>query len=158
MAQAGLTTLSIEPELEVCVVFGGNIMACKLATIVAISPDADVALLRADLPDLGPTMLRPDALPMREAEEVYARLTFGLYLPPSLAYGRYLGTDPVGDDVYDLAAMPGSSGGPVFDLQGRLVGIVSSVSILPGRSLTFTVPSRAILKFLGANQELLKRK
>jgi S1-C subfamily serine protease len=158
VAQAGATTMSIVPELKVCVVIKSQVVLCKLAEIVAISPDDDVALLRADLPDLAPTVIRPDAEPLREAEEVYARLGYGTLLLPSLAYGRYLGTDSDGDDLYDLAAMPGSSGGPIYDLQGRLVGLAVSVTVNPGRSLTASVSSRDILKFLFANEELLKRK
>lgn len=152
---------SLEPEIVVCLVHDGAAQPCLVAKVVAVSddPNVDLALLQANLPDIHPIMIRNGAAPLAEAEQVYSRLSYGVYLPPSLAYGRFLGrNDDMGLDVYDLADMLGSSGGPIFDLRGRLVGLAMGVTATPGRSLAIAVPSTAIIRFLAAHGDLFEKK
>lgn len=150
------------PKLRVCLVTEGKATACQEAEVVALSETSDLALIRTSLPDRTPIRIRPQSLPMGEAERVYARLSYRDIVVPSLVYGRYVGAYRDEDDgevmdFYDLAAMPGGSGGPVFDLQGRLVGLAKAVSPPPGRSMTFVVPAKDIRKFLAEHPELFVR-
>jgi S1-C subfamily serine protease len=136
-------------RLEVCLVSAGVAKPCFMAAIVAVDEDDDLALLRTTLPDIAPIRIRPDAEPMREAERVYARQAFSDYLVPSLVHGRYVGRWHLsGTDLYDLAVMPGSSGSPVFDLRGRLVGIVHARTTEKGTPFNVVVPAKTIREFL----------
>jgi S1-C subfamily serine protease len=160
-------------RLKVCLVAEGKADPCQDAQVVAISDKYDLALLQIKLPDFGPIRIRPASELMNEAEEVYARPSMGEFLKPSLVYGRFVGTyemtGSVGEaddddedvvkatmsfDLYDVMAMPGSSGGPVFDLKGRLVGLVRGGVSKEGRILVVVVPSRDIRKFLAEHPEL----
>lgn len=135
-------------RLEVCLV-EGPAKICTSATTVAASEKDDLAILRTKLNGQGPIVLRPDAEYVREAEIVYARPGFAFYLTASLVYGRYVGLEPEwGSDLYDLATMPGSSGGPVFDLKDRLVGLIRARTTEKGTPFSVVVPVPTIRKFL----------
>jgi S1-C subfamily serine protease len=145
-------------RLEVCLVSEGVAKPCVPAEVLALDPDDDLALLRTTFPDVAPIRIRPDAEPMREAEDVYARPSFGIYLVPSLVYGRFVGrwlSD--GTDLYDLAVMPGSSGGPVFDLQGRLVGLIHAMTTEKGTSFNVAIPAQVIREFLKEHADVVWR-
>ena len=137
-------------QFRVCLMFGPALAPCLPAEVVAVSSDSDdLALLRTELPFQPPFLIRPDSEPMNEAEEVYARLGFSDLLPPSLVRGRFAGIDLREDHaLYDLPVMPGSSGGPVFDRQGRLVGLVDAYTLSEGRVLADVIPARTIRRFL----------
>jgi S1-C subfamily serine protease len=139
-----------EFRILACLVFDGIAGPCLPAEVIGVSSDEDdLALLRVSLPDLTPILIRPDAETMREAEEVYARLGFSSFLPPSLVYGRYVGMDPADSHaLYDLAVMPGSSGGPIFDLRGRLVGLLGARTTEEGRPFSVVIPVSIVRKFL----------
>lgn len=46
---------------------------------------------------------------------------------PPVRFGRILGRNPLGYLVTDCTLIGGDSGGPLFDLEGRLIGIHSSI-------------------------------
>jgi S1-C subfamily serine protease len=151
------------PTLKVCLVTDeGATVPCVPAEAVALDEVRDLALLRTTLPSQAPIRIRPLAEKMNEAEPVYARLSFGEYLAPRLVYGRYVGhsdklkmgegRDPK-KDLYDIAAMPGSSGGPVFDLQGHLVGLIEGGTTETGRVFGIVIPSKVIREFLAEHPE-----
>jgi S1-C subfamily serine protease len=144
-------------QLEVCLVAEGAAAPCISAEVVALDEDDDLALLRTALPSLAPIRIRSNAEPMREAERVYARPAFGFYLTPSLVYGRFVGHRLEAEtDLYDLAVMPGSSGSPVFDLKGRLVGVTHALTTIPGRVFSVVVPAQTIRQFLSEHPELFQ--
>lgn len=134
---------------QVCQTRGG-VEYCRDAKVLAISDGPDLALLQVEGLDSEPIEIRPDDEVVREGEEVFARLGFGTLMSPSLVFGRYVSPYPDGYEgqVHDISSALGSSGGPIFDLKGRLVGIVRAITKFEGRTMTIAVPMHLIRKFL----------
>ncbi len=105
---------------------------------VAADPDRDLALLEPENPpeELEPATVRSVA-GLQTGDEVFA-VGFPFGIGPSLTAGVVSGLDrsyvsPIRGNVlsgliqFDAAANPGSSGGPLVDRDGDVVGIVSSI-------------------------------
>jgi Flp pilus assembly protein TadD len=114
------------------------------ATIAQIDPDHDLSLLRIEGLKAIPVRLRPSST-LAVGERVYAiGAPAGLEL--TLSEGLISGLREYGSSrlVQTSAAIsPGSSGGGLFDEQGRLVGITTSF-LLVGQNLNFAIPSEWI--------------
>jgi putative serine protease PepD len=116
------------------------------ATIVGLDPTTDLAVVAlVDAPkDLSPARLG-DSDALKVGESVMAvgnplgldsTVTTGIVS----ALDRPVATSDGGEAVVtnaiqiDAAVNPGNSGGPLFDAQGRVIGITSSIASLPGPS------------------------
>lgn len=114
------------------------------ATVVASSPNTDVALLRLDEP--APTT----PVPMGDSDEamvgdqilvVGAPLGQGHTLTVGYVSARRTSRGLIGAGAEvdflqtDAAINPGNSGGPMFNLQGEVIGIVSHILTLSGGSM-----------------------
>jgi S1-C subfamily serine protease len=108
------------------------------ATLVSTQPDHDLAVLQArDIPDdLKAATLR-SARHLIEGESVTA-VGFPFGIGPSVSHGVISGLHrryraPDSDRVlseliqFDAAANPGSSGGPLVNAEGEVVGIVTAI-------------------------------
>ena len=108
------------------------------AAIINTQPDHDLAVLQArDIPDdLQAATLR-SAKHLVEGEHVTA-VGFPFGIGPSVSHGVISGLhrryqSPEGDRVlseliqFDAAANPGSSGGPLVNAEGEVVGIVTAI-------------------------------
>ena len=108
------------------------------ASVISTQPDHDLAVLQArDIPDdLKAATLR-SAKHLTEGEHVTA-VGFPYGIGPSVSHGVISGLhrqyrSPTGDRVlkeliqFDAAANPGSSGGPLVNAQGEVVGIVTAI-------------------------------
>ena len=108
------------------------------ATIISTQPDHDLAVLQArDIPDdLKAATLR-SAKHLLEGESVTA-VGFPYGIGPSVSHGVISGLhrryrSPDGDRVlteliqFDAAANPGSSGGPLVNAEGEVIGIVTAI-------------------------------
>jgi S1-C subfamily serine protease len=108
------------------------------AAIISTQPDHDLAVLQArDIPDdLRAATLR-SAKHLIEGEHVTA-VGFPFGIGPSVSHGIISGLhrqyrSPEGDRVlseliqFDAAANPGSSGGPLVNAAGEVVGIVTAI-------------------------------
>ncbi|HSU63237.1 MAG TPA: trypsin-like peptidase domain-containing protein [Burkholderiales bacterium] len=108
------------------------------ASIINTQPDQDLAVLQArDIPDdLKAATLR-SARHLVEGESVTA-VGFPYGIGPSVSHGVISGLhrqyhSPQGDRVlkeliqFDAAANPGSSGGPLVNAEGEVVGIVTAI-------------------------------
>jgi S1-C subfamily serine protease len=136
--------------------FEGNARPVK-ATIEHRQPDIDLALLK--LGDALPAGVEPaDRWPVGEITEVErGDEVFSMGAPRKMRFsfhrgivsfvGRRFDND---DTVYlqtDLAMSPGSSGGPVLDERGRLIGIATFI-LRDSEGLAFAVPiDYALLRF-----------
>ena len=134
----------------------GIALACVPAVVVASTEKQDAALLRVErsypyeveiIDDRGVT----------EAENIYMRGSVGPLLPPALMVGNFIGrADPryefapfkVPILVLDLAIQSGCSGGPVFDSDGRMIGLVKAIIHFSGRPLGLAVPGSVIKSFV----------
>lgn len=123
----------------------------------------DLALIKTGV-DLGPVQVYIRKDPVRLGEEVIVVGTptgYSFFLN-SLSFGRITGTERKilkgqSDGFYDWSAMrliqtdapvnPGNSGGPIFDVRGRLVGI-AVMHVTGSDGLSMAVPTEYILRIL----------
>lgn len=119
---------------------GGRKMDARL---IARNPGRDLALMKVDASGLKPLAMR-DLSTLRTGETV-------------LALGFPMGDDAVTLGIVhavprdghwltaDIRVAPGNSGGPLCDVQGKLVGI--NTMVVDG--LTLAISARAIERFVG---------
>jgi serine protease Do len=129
------------------------------AHVIKIDTNADIALLLINAP-AGAFLGAEFALetPARVGDPVFAVGNFfGNAFDNSVSQGiiSQIGIDPGNGfpwpvaDQTDCAAFPGSSGGPLFNTDGKVLGLV-----VGGRdsALVWFVPVRAIVEFAERNQ------
>ncbi|WP_339909874.1 trypsin-like peptidase domain-containing protein [Symmachiella dynata] len=129
------------------------------ATVVAVSDQHDLALLKCDGLNLPPLQLR-EAIPPRGTEILI------LGFPRSSKLGRNIKTTkgiiaalPDGSHknvlLFDANAAPGNSGGPVCDNQGYVVAVLTfGYKDTIGVNLTGGVSAKEVLPFLRLQKEL----
>ncbi len=115
------------------------------ASVVGVDPAADLALLSIEAADL-PAVALASSGAARVGEDVFAvgnpygydhTVTAGIL---SAKY-RDLGIGPYDDFLQtDASINPGNSGGPLFDAEGRVIG-VNTVIHSQGEGMGFAVPS-----------------
>jgi S1-C subfamily serine protease len=119
------------------------------ATLAGADEATDLAVLRVDTP-LAPSLPLAAEAPLRVGELVVAignplgferSVTLGVVsaLHRALPTGRGAGLE--GLIQTDAAVNPGSSGGPLLDTQGRVVGITTAM-VPWARGIGFAVPAR----------------
>ena len=122
------------------------------ATVVGVDRRSDLALLKIDADDLSVLQFAdPDTVKVGQWV-VAIGAPFGLDYSASAgiisAIGRSIPSD--GGDSYvpfvqsDVATNPGSSGGPLLNLEGRVVGVNSQIFSRPGGGsigVSFAIPS-----------------
>ncbi len=147
----------------VCTVVNGE-KDCTLAQLLATNKEIDLALLKTD-------KIFPQAINFAEegellpGDEVYFWGNVFDYLPPSPFFGHYTGrVEPsyyTGNRfstklpllLFDITAVPGSSGSPVFDRLGRVIAWLNS-HLLPvngERVPGVGIPTSTVRNFLKEN-------
>lgn len=128
------------------------------ASVVAVEPDDDLALLRIDAQDLTPLSLA-NSDEVKLGEEIRA---VGFPLSTVLGNGVKATSGTIAGIVQredgkrlqvDAAINPGNSGGPIVNTRGQVLGVASSK--LVGLELTgvgFCVPSERVKAMLSAHQ------
>lgn len=123
------------------------------ATIVSSNPNADVALLRAEsVPDTIKPLVLADSDQVRIGDEVFiigAPMTYAHSLTVGNVSARrtpddlFGGIEPVELLQTDAAINEGNSGGPMFNMAGEVIGVVSHILSKSGGSqgLGFVVTS-----------------
>jgi serine protease Do len=117
------------------------------ARIERRDPEHDLALLRVDAADQQPVAVR-DPATLRVGEVLVA---FGHPMGVANALTMGIAHAPYGSGnrrfvSADVRLAPGNSGGPLADVEGRVVGINS---ITVGGDLALAVPSDQVERFLG---------
>lgn len=115
------------------------------ATVIARDANNDIALLRAAHVLGTPAVIRSTSIRPGEGVEVVGYPLAGLLSSePSLTTGVVSATAGISDDIRFLQitapVQPGNSGGPLLDLSGHLVGIVSSKLDFRVAGLTGALP------------------
>ena len=117
------------------------------ADVVAIQPDKDLAVIRAkSVPDDLPAATLGSSLDLAPGDEVVA-VGFPFGIGPSVSAGvvsglnRRFSSPDRGQDLaeliqFDAAANPGNSGGPLVNMDGEVVGIVTAI-LNPANTGTF---------------------
>jgi len=127
------------------------------ARLVWISTDYDVALLHVDNLSMGRATL--DCRSLRIGENIEA-VGNPLDLQFIHTYGKVAGEPRTVDElrsvfIASLSVVPGMSGGPVFDRQGHLIGIITATMAVPLSLITsslvpvsYIIPGSAICNML----------
>lgn len=117
------------------------------SSIISISPHFDLCLLSID--QTLPIARIAQASPISGDRVYYAGYPVGFYMPGTLHHfeGYMAGVDTVGDHMYNIPAIGGSSGSPVYNKKGEIVGILSAVMI-EFKWMTFAVGTENILDFM----------
>ena len=117
------------------------------AVVVGLHPSNDLAVIRAKkIPDDLPAATMGSASRLRPGDEVVA-VGFPFGIGPSVSAGVVSGLNrslqsPKGENMlsgliqFDAAANSGNSGGPLINMEGELVGIVTAI-LNPTRARTF---------------------
>ncbi|MGE3857983.1 MAG: S1C family serine protease, partial [Dehalococcoidia bacterium] len=132
------------------------------ATVLGTDPSTDLAVLRSEFPKdkLFPATLG-DSSVMRAGDAVYAigspfSQSFTVTSGIISATGRSTQSSFTGRSIRDVlqtdaAVNPGNSGGPLFNLEGEVVGINTSIENPNGRffvGLGFAIPSNTVLRLV----------
>jgi S1-C subfamily serine protease len=135
----------------------GSVAATR---IVALDPVADVALLEASgLPPSAVVARLGDSDKVDVADQIFVvGAPYGISETLTVGYvsarrtARAEPGDPTSVDMFqtDAAISPGNSGGPMFNLQGEVIGIVSRIVSRSGGSdgIGFAVTSNAARELL----------
>ncbi len=122
-----------------------------VAKLIGTDKDSDIALLKIDAKDL-PALELGDSSTLKVGQWVYAiGAPFGLDYTATQgivsALSRHL---PDGNYVpfiqTDVAVNPGNSGGPLFDLNGKVIGVNSMIYSRSGgfMGVSFSIPSNLV--------------
>jgi len=134
------------------------------AKIISSNPNADVALLQAeDVPDAIKPLILADSDPVRVGDEIFIigaprkyanTLTVGYVSARRKPDDLFGGIEPVELLQTDAAINEGNSGGPMFNMVGEVIGVVSHIFSQSGGSqgLGFVVTSNM------ARIEMLEKK
>jgi S1-C subfamily serine protease len=146
---------------EVCTVYD-HVWSCTRAELIAWDEERDLALLKTGRTFRQAAVFGDETL-LGDAEDVYAWISVGLILPPSLFLGRYVNrVDPrfapvsQASLIFDLSANHGGSGGPIFNGRGEVVALMTGFTKIVndpagfdnGAPLAVSVPASDIVKFL----------
>jgi len=136
------------------------------ASIIGTDPETDIALLQIDSDQTFPTTRWHDASPLRIGEFVVPiGNPFGIGQSVSFGIISAIGRDRVDSGAYvdyiqtDATVNTGNSGGPLFDLEGRVVGVNSAIYSPTGASvgIAFAIPHKtaeAVVERLRADGEV----
>ncbi len=132
------------------------------ATVLGTDPSSDLAVLQAEFPreKLTPAVLGDSAI-VRAGDPVFAigspfNQAFTVTAGIISATGRSTQSSFTGRSIRDMlqtdaAVNPGNSGGPLFDSNGEVIGINTSIENPNGRffvGLGFAIPSNTVHRLL----------
>ena len=136
------------------------------ASIIGTDPETDIALLQIDSDQTFPTTQWHGSDPLRIGEFVVPiGNPFGIGQSVSFGIISAIGRDRVDSGAYvdyiqtDATVNTGNSGGPLFDLEGRVVGVNSAIYSPTGASvgIAFAIPHKtaeAVVERLRADGEV----
>jgi len=129
-----------------------------MATVVGTDPNTDVALVKIDTPEGLPFLPLGSSEALAVGDWVVAiGNPFGLSHTVTAgivsAKGRVIGAGPYDDFIQtDASINPGSSGGPLFNLSGEVVGINTAINP-HGQGIAYSVPIDMVTPIIDALKE-----
>lgn len=122
-----------------------------VGTVTGYDPTTDLALIEcAELRSVPALTIRPDNEPLSVGEEIFSvGNPRGLSRTFAAGLVSALDRDDSGSPRFQISApiSPGSSGGPIADMNARVVGV--AVSTVPnGQNLNLAVPASELRRFL----------
>jgi S1-C subfamily serine protease len=135
----------IEKELHLLNKQGDN----HIATIVSFDDEKDLCLLSAALVDVSPARFANE---LNKKDKIFnVAAPAGIWSKGMVLsfHGEYMGIYD-GRAMYSLVAQPGSSGSPIFNEKGQIVGILGSV-IVPGYFLAISPSLDDLREFVHKN-------
>jgi S1-C subfamily serine protease len=140
-------------QIEVVLSSGAGDERKLTAQVVGADASADLAVLRAEAPDLPPPLPVRSARNLHETQQVYI---FGFPFGAELGREITVSQSSVSSLRWEKGTLakvqvnggmqPGNSGGPVVDSYGNVVGV--AVSILRFTQINFAVPGDQVYAFL----------
>ncbi len=133
--------------------FDGKRTDTQSVTVIAIDADNDLALLQLSQPTKAKVLEFADDTALRAGAEVFAIGSPGMgntILTQSVSNGIISNTERlIGKQKFlqtNAAINPGNSGGPLFDLEGKVVGVVSAKATRQ-ENIGFAVPASLVQTF-----------
>jgi S1-C subfamily serine protease len=116
-------------------------------TIAAVDREWDLALLRADGFDVKPLDLAREGTAKADTAVFVIESPFGFNQIASEGVVVALHPHAGRDDLLQITneITPGSSGGPVLDAKGRVLGVVQSI-VRGGEAVTFAIPGQVVAR------------
>jgi len=131
----------------------GKRTSTQNVTVVAVDADNDLALLQLSQPTKAKVLEFADDSILRAGSEVFAIGSPGMgntILTQSVSNGIISNTERIlGKQKFlqtNAAINPGNSGGPLFDLEGKVVGVVSAKATRQ-ENIGFAVPASLVQAF-----------
>jgi S1-C subfamily serine protease len=138
----------VEDAIEGCAFFLASLECFEFSSVVAFDRNADLALVRVLLPDTPPLILAQSGR-LEIGEPLFA-LSSPLGIEAIFVTGILSAVRPdAGTEIliHSIPISPGSSGGPIFNKQGRVVGIASG-GFSEGQNLNVAVRSESLFRLL----------
>ena len=137
-----VTAIAGNPELPAWAEQGNQ--AWRITGVERL-PGTDAALVHVDGPALNVAIRGPDP---HLGDLLLMVGSPHDSVTPIVTWGLMAGTYRGGDMAVDGAVIPGMSGGPVIDEEGRVVGMNVATTLPPGRALGIIIPLSEILNAL----------
>lgn len=121
-------------------------------SVVDIDMDHDLCLIK--IKGMLPITKIAKEEPETGEKVTYSGYPTGAYRPGTLHYfdGYMAGVDAMGNHLYNIPATGGSSGSPIYNKDGRIVGIISAVMV-EFEHMTIAVGTENVKNFIRANQD-----
>lgn len=125
------------------------------ATVLSMAPDIDACILETERLNVRPLLLAPSAPEI--GEKIYNMAApqglFGedlVMLYEGFYSGKLLENGQSTSDIYSLPANPGSSGSPVINSRGKLIGVVWAIHSR-FHHITLSTPFEKLKEFINLN-------
>jgi serine protease Do len=149
------------------VVFGNKLVAVEdnhknrfLANVIFINPEADIAFLKPETDFETPVLEMADSSLLKSRDKVLV-LGFPFGMPYSETEGIISSPNQLMEGKNyvqtDAAVNPGNSGGPVIDMEGKIIGITTS-KFTEADNMGFAIPANILLeelKSLSMNNDMV---